>query len=59
MTTTDIVLVLEVCMYPYDTPRAFAAKACIQYVQDELFNIIERGRMSEQDRTSSKSCMRL
>ena len=48
MTTTDIVLVLEVRIYPYDTPRAFAAKAWIQYAQDELFNIIERGgRMSE------------
>lgn len=48
MTMTDIVLVLEVRICPYDTPRTFAAKACIQYAQDELFNIIERGgRMSE------------
>ena len=57
MAMTDIVLVLKVRMYPYDMPRTFAAKACIQYTQDENFNIIERGRTSEQDRTSSKSCM--
>jgi hypothetical protein len=48
MTTTDIVLVLEVRICPYDFPRIFAAKPCIQYAQDELFNIIEKGgRMSE------------
>jgi len=57
MTTTEIVLVLEVHMYPYDIPRTFAANPRIQYVHDELFNIIERGRMSEQDCTSSESCM--
>jgi len=35
MATTDIVLVLKVRLYPYDTPHTFAAGACVQYAQDE------------------------